>query len=102
MFVSAAPPQQAKFGCVYIGVAERSGSSSGWRDYGFINYRAVQSSQGGERLYGSFYVAGDTVGVLLNMDEGTIAFVKDAELFGEVRAPRRRRHPERCVDSMID
>lgn len=93
----------ASFGNVYIGVTELTppsggraerglfgsggGGSSGndyqhWRSYGFVNYRAVQSGRGGERLYGGFYNAGDTIGVLLNMDEGRIEFIKDGDYFG--------------------
>ena len=45
-----------------------------------MNYRATQKF-GSETLYGSYYAAGDTVGVLLDMDHGTIAFVKDGEDF---------------------
>ncbi len=35
---------------------------------------------GGERSYGPFFWPNDTIGVVLNMDEGYMAFVKDAEV----------------------
>lgn len=68
----------AQWGSVFIGVAPLD--SSNWNGYGFINYRATQNS-GSETLYGSYYAAGDTVGVLLDMDHGTISFFKDGEDF---------------------
>jgi hypothetical protein len=70
-------------GGIFIGVAEHGSHYDTWRDYGFVSYSAVQSSRGGERLFGPFYFENDYIGVLLNMDEGYIAFVKDAEMFGE-------------------
>ena len=68
----------AQWGSVFIGVAPID--SANWNGYGFINYRATQNS-GSETLYGSYYSAGDTVGVLLDMDHGTISFFKDGEDF---------------------
>jgi hypothetical protein len=68
----------AQWGSVFIGVAPLD--SSNWNGYGFINYRATQNS-GSETLYGSYYAAGDTVGILLDMDHGTISFFKDGEDF---------------------
>jgi hypothetical protein len=68
----------AQWGSVFIGVAPVD--SANWNGYGFINYRATQNS-GSETLYGSYYSAGDTVGVLLDMDHGTISFFKDGEDF---------------------
>lgn len=62
------------WGSVFIGVAPADTSS--WSGYGFINYRATQMF-GNETLYGSYYSATDTVGVLLDMDHGTISFIKD-------------------------
>ena len=55
-----------------------------WSGYGFLNYRATQHS-GSETLYGSYYGAGDVVGVLLDMDHGTISFFKDGEDFNSGR-----------------
>jgi len=74
---------QRERGDVFIGVAERQPYFDSWRDYGFVSYCAVQSTRGGERLYGSFYIENDYIGVLLNMDEGYLAFIKDAEMYGE-------------------
>lgn len=54
--------------------------ASNWNGYGFLNYRATQRF-GAETLYGSYFGSGDTIGVLLDMDHGTIAFVKDGEDF---------------------
>ena len=71
---------QQEQGGIFIGVCERNPSVDSWRDYGFVSYSAVQSTRGGERLYGPFYIANDYIGVLLNMDEGYLAFVKDAEV----------------------
>ena len=58
----------------------RSGESSSWNGYGLLNYRATQAF-GCETLYGSYFSAGDVVGVLLDMDKGTISFFKDGEDF---------------------
>lgn len=80
--------EAAKFGEMYLGVAAMQPGGSpghGWRDYGFVNYRAIQCSYMGERLYGAYYNEGDTIGVLLNMDEGRVSFVKDAVVFDEHR-----------------
>jgi hypothetical protein len=54
--------------------------ASGWGGYGLLNYRATQAF-GNETLYGSYFATGDTVGVLLDMDHGTISFFKDGEDF---------------------
>ena len=35
-----------------------------------------KQAYGSETLYGSYFGAGDTVGVLLDMDRGTLSFVK--------------------------
>ena len=76
--------QAAKFGEMYIGVAEAGSSDENrtWRNYGFVNYRAVQCGYAGERLYGEFYNPGDKVGVLLDMDHGTISFIQESDEFG--------------------
>ena len=71
---------------VFIGVSERlvAQPSHGWgRDsrrsgcdlVGFVNYRYIVSSRG-EHLYGKFFNPGDIVGVLLDMDYGTVSFTK--------------------------
>jgi hypothetical protein len=64
------------------GVSERQQNLSSWLDYGWISYSTLFSPHqgGGERSYGPFFWPNDYVGVLLNMDEGYIAFVKDAEV----------------------
>ena len=68
--------EAAQWGSVFIGVAPQDATS--WNGYGFLNYRAVQSF-GKETIYGSYYSANDTIGVLLDMDHGTITFFKDVE-----------------------
>ena len=40
---------------------------------------------GGERLYGTHFNPHDKIGVLLNMDEGTLTFTKDCVEFDIVR-----------------
>lgn len=70
--------ESAGWGSVYIGVCPAE--SSGWGGYGVMNYRAVLS-QGIESLYGSYFSAGDTVGVLLNMDSMMLSFFKVGEDF---------------------
>jgi hypothetical protein len=63
---------------VFIGVSPADAQN--WSGYGFLNYRATQYS-GSETLYGSYYGPGDSVGVLLDMDHGTVSFFKDGEDF---------------------
>jgi hypothetical protein len=68
----------ANWGGVFIGVSPVDSSS--WSGYGLLNYRATQAF-GSETLYGSYFSAGDKIGVLLDMDHGTISFIKDGEDF---------------------
>jgi len=68
----------AGWGTTFIGVAPRG--VNGWNGFGFLSYRAVQKF-GHETLYGAYYTAGDKIGVLLDMDRGTLSFVKDGEDF---------------------
>ncbi|CAE7646769.1 HERC1 [Symbiodinium sp. KB8] len=71
---------------LYVGVAERRVSDAeSWRDYGYMNYMAVKSSFQSERLYGQHMMPNDRIGVLLNMDEGTLTFTRDGEMFGEFK-----------------
>lgn len=70
----------ANWGSVYIGVAPAE--ATGWSGYGFLNYRATQAF-GSETLYGSYYAANDIVGVLLDMDHGTVSFFKDGDNLGK-------------------
>jgi hypothetical protein len=72
---------------IYVGVAERWGKFSGgsWRDFGLVNYMAVNSSSEGERLYGEHMTLNDRIGVLLDMDHGVISFLRDGRPFGEYK-----------------
>ena len=70
--------ENAGWGSVYIGVCPPE--ASGWSGYGVMNYRATLGL-GMESLYGSYFAAGDTVGVLLDMDHGTLSFFKEGEDF---------------------
>ena len=69
---------KAEWGTIFIGVCPLEASS--WMGYGLLNYRATQSF-GTEMLYGKYLAAGDTVGILLDMDHGTVSFFKDGEDF---------------------
>jgi hypothetical protein len=69
---------RAEWGCIFIGVCPAD--ASGWMGYGMLNYRATQAF-GAETIYGKYLSAGDTVGVLLDMDHGTLSFFKDGEDF---------------------
>lgn len=62
-------------GAIFIGVAPAAATSWG-SAYGFLNYRATQAF-GSETLYGSYYNAGDVIGVILDMDHGTLSFIKE-------------------------
>lgn len=97
----------ASWGSVFIGVAPEE--ASGWHGLGFINYRATQAF-GGETIYGSYYGVNDKIGVLLNMENGTLTFFKDGDDFnvGAVRVVNMgvayhnvRRHTGRYSTSPI-
>ncbi|KAH9257832.1 hypothetical protein BASA81_003851 [Batrachochytrium salamandrivorans] len=88
-------------GTVFLGLAERPVSNfvfpsgtpmpglSRWeklaRSWGFINFRATQSSTNGgvEQIYGEFFETDNVVGVLLDMDQGEVSFFIDALKYGE-------------------
>jgi hypothetical protein len=74
----------AEWGSVFVGVCPVDVSEGGWPGWGFLNYRATQR-WGAERIYGNYYTAGDTVGVLLDADRGRVSFIKDGEDFNSGR-----------------
>lgn len=84
--------EQAEFGSVFLGVCEKAGppdspASSAtrlnrWHGWGFVNFRATYHNST-ERIYGDHFNSGDTIGVLLDMDEGKIAFFMDGIKYGE-------------------
>ncbi|RYG67629.1 hypothetical protein EON64_07035 [archaeon] len=99
--------KSASWGSVFIGVAPEE--ASGWHGLGFINYRATQAF-GSETLYGSYYGVNDKIGVLLNMENGTLTFFKDGDDFnvGAVRVVNMgvayhnvRRHTSRYSTSPV-
>lgn len=49
-----------------------------WRKVGLANDRYIHGANINGSLYGKFYRTGNTVGVLLDMDHGTLSFVLDA------------------------
>ena len=70
-----------EWGKTYIGVTEKPVSLNGWPTkcgYGLVTYRATHA-RGQETMYGTVLRTGDTVGILLDMDCGTISFVKEGE-----------------------
>jgi len=91
--------EKAEIGSVYIGVAEKPGSTSTasqassfgfesqprlnrWLGWGFVNFRATYTA-GAERVYGAHCHSGDTVGVLLDCDAGRINYFIDGVKYGE-------------------
>lgn len=63
-------------GNIFIGVAPADYVQS-WGGYGFVNYRIKISLTTDETMYGRWTKPGDTIGVLLNMDLGTLSFFVD-------------------------
>jgi len=72
---------------MFIGVADRWGrfDAGQWRDYGWVNYMALNSSSEGERLFGQHFEPNDHIGVLLDMDHGVVSFMRDGRPFGEYK-----------------
>ena len=70
------------WGTMNIGVTERGKQGSNpWGDYGFVSYRCKMSPGGGQEMYGKFFNTGDVIGVLLDMDRGLIAYIRDGDDF---------------------
>ena len=63
-------------GNIFIGVAPADYVQS-WGGYGFVNYRTKISLTTDETMYGRWTKPGDTLGVLLDMDHGTLSFFLD-------------------------
>jgi len=58
---------------LFIGVA--TAGSTSWRGYGFTNHRITRAYDT-TPLYGHNFYTNDTIGVLLNMDQGTLSYIK--------------------------
>jgi hypothetical protein len=58
---------------LFIGVATAGATS--WKGYGFTNHRVLRTFDN-SRLYGHNFTSGDTIGVLLDADHGTLSFIK--------------------------
>ena len=74
-----------EWGKTFVGVTEKHTPCDGWptqQGFGLVTYRATHG-RGQETVYGASFQPGDTVGVLLDMDRGTISFFKEGETFGE-------------------
>merc|ERR1711988_1210423 len=61
-------------GDLFLGVALKGARP--WRGCGFINARYVTSYIQQEMIYGSDFNEGNTIGVLLDMDRGTLAYTR--------------------------
>ncbi|CAM9138781.1 unnamed protein product [Choristocarpus tenellus] len=80
---------QGEPGCIFIGVAEKPSPPSvggiprltRWQGLGFVNYRATYHNNN-ERVYGDHFHSGDTVGVRLDMEKGTLSFFLDGMKYG--------------------
>lgn len=83
---------QAEFGSVFLGVCEKAGPPGSqalqnsrlnrWNGWGFVNFRATYHNST-ERIYGDHFNAGDTIGILLDMEAGKISFFMDGIKYGE-------------------
>ncbi|MFO3797140.1 MAG: SPRY domain-containing protein, partial [Anaerolineales bacterium] len=82
--------EQADAGSLFIGIAEkdyppgygRPQKMNRWFGYGFINYRATLHMTT-ERVYGEHFHAGDTIGVLLDLERGQMSFFMDGMKYGQ-------------------
>lgn len=83
----------AEFGSVFIGVCEKAPVTSTdtttstnrlnrWQGWGFVNFRATYHNST-ERIYGDHFNAGDTIGVKLDCEKGTLSFFMDGIKYGE-------------------
>ncbi|OQS06539.1 HECT E3 ubiquitin ligase, partial [Thraustotheca clavata] len=75
--------ESCSHGSVFLGVVANTPtpSTDGWGDYGFVSYRVKWNQNEGEQLYGRYFSAGDTIGIRLDMNCGTLAFLKDGDDF---------------------
>ena len=56
----------------------QAGSLDTWRTVGLANDRYIHGANISGSLYGKFYRTDNTVGVLLDMDHGTLSFILNA------------------------
>jgi hypothetical protein len=70
--------ESCRQGSMFIGVALKDGNFFRWGEFGFVSYRATIDCEG-EKIYGQFFNTGDRIGVLLNMENGTISYIKGGQ-----------------------
>jgi hypothetical protein len=84
-------------GSMLVGVAKGSGAESSFQtrswsySLGFQSYRATLCPGHGETPYGRYFRAGDTLGVLLDLERGELSFLRegfDANFFGGAHAAK--------------
>ena len=82
--------EQVGMGSIFIGISELSNSSlpinSRWVGYGMVNRRITLHNDGrnsDHMVYGESFQAGDTIGVMLDMNRGRLSFYVDGLKFGE-------------------